>query len=568
LKRIPFYKKFPVILFCLVGFPLAAMAEPVKVAVLPFAIHAEKDYAFLQKGITEMMTSRISSPGKVAVVDPLSTAQAVEEAREHSGDSLALLVGARLKADFAIHGSITVLGDSVSIDAKMLDVTGTRPPMTFFKQTQGMGEVIPQINLMATEINSQVFGVQPPAHSPAPAAAAPQPPVASDQHRHPERLLQDGRFADPGVRPIGPPADQDGQPHPLNPAFATARGMQAGADEGFWKSRTYNYLINAIAVGDVDNDGLLETVVAAPDKIFIFRFSHGRQQTVAEIESGRYTRNISVDIADINGNGTPEIFVTAFSVAMNTLESYVLEFDGQAFRPIVEKSRYYFSVSEHPTLGKILLGQRQISNESTPFEAPVFQMEWDGAEYATTRQILPARLGNVLGLAYGDILNDGGESVAAYNPDDLLRVVSTNGKVQWTSSDNYGGTPLYFALPPPTPGDSPYQFYLPTRIRTADLQQNRKYEVLVANNQDTAGRRLAQRRLFNKGVVEALVWDGLGLTPAWRTRQFSGRIQDFLIADFNNDGTRNLLVALITKEGSIIFTDAQSTLVAFDLNIP
>lgn len=561
-------KKLLFVAICIAFLPAGVLAEPVKVAILPFDIHADRDYGFLQRGIVEMITSRISAPGQVAVVDPVSTTQAMETVQDHSGDSRALLVGARLKADYTIHGSITVLGDSVSIDAKMLDVTGTRPPLTFFRQTRGMGEVIPEINLMATEINSQVFGVQPPARPSAPDAAQAPAPATSDMHRHPERLLQEGRRSDPDVRPSGPLADADGRPHPLNPAFAVARGMQPGGDAGFWKSRTYNHMINAIAVGDVNNNGQLETVVAAPDKLFIYRFSHGRQQTVAEIDSGRFVRNISVDIADINGNGTPEIFVTAFSVAMNALESYVLEFDGQGFRPIVEKSRYYFSVSDHPTLGRILLGQRQISAESSPHEAPVFQMEWRGGQYELARQILPARMGNVLGLAYGDILNDGGESVVAYNPNDHLRVLSTTGKVEWTSSDTYGGTQLHFALPPPTPGDSPHQFYLPTRVRTADLLKDRTYEVLVASNQDSAGRRLAQRRIFNKGRIEALVWDGLGLTSAWRTREFTGRIQDFVVADFNNDGTLNLLAAVVTKEGSIIFTDAQSTLVAFDLNVP
>lgn len=562
-------------LLCSVCLPAAVAAEPVKVAILPFEILAEKDYTFLQRGIVQMLTSRLSSPGKVTVLDPEATARALATAGEASGERRARQVGETLQADYTIHGSLTVLGESVSIDAAMLDLSGNRAPMTFFKQTQGMGEVIPEINRMATEINSEVFGVAArpptPAVAPAPTPAptvggTPAPPV-SDMHRHPERLLEEARRMDPIRRPAGSRDDLDARPHPLNPAFAAAAGSQPGADAGFWKSQTYNHLINAVAVGDLDGDGMLETVVAAPDNLFIYRFAEGRQQTVAEIPAGRYVRNISVDVADINGNGTPEIFVTAFSVGLNAVASYVLEFDGQTFRTVVEKSRYYYSVVDHPTFGRILLGQLQLSDASTPFDAPIHQMVWNGQAYVPERQLLAGRLANLLGLAYGDILNEGGESYVAYDPKDRLRVITANGRVQHTSSDVYGGTPLYFAMPPLGPGDSPASFYLPTRIRTVDLDGNGRYEVLVAHNRDSAGRLLVEQRFFGKGTVEALSWDGLGLAPVWRTRQLSGRVQDFLVADFNNDGILNLLVVIIAKEGAIIFTDAQSALVAFELNV-
>ncbi len=179
--------------------PAAALAAPAKVAVIPFTIHSDRDYTFLQKGIVEMLTSRLSAPEKVQVIDPVSTEQAVAKESGLSGDKKAAAVGAKLNADYAIYGSLTVLGESVSIDAKLLDISGAKPPLTFFKQSQGMGQVIPQINQMANDINAQVFGVQPPAE-PMPATAAPSavvplptlpPPTAgADVHMHPEKLLK------------------------------------------------------------------------------------------------------------------------------------------------------------------------------------------------------------------------------------------------------------------------------------------------------------------------------------------------------------------------------------------
>ena len=63
----------------------------------------------------------------------------------------------RLNADFVLFGSLTVLGDSVSIDAKMVDITGGQPTMAFFDQSQDLGAVITKINQMAADINDKMF---------------------------------------------------------------------------------------------------------------------------------------------------------------------------------------------------------------------------------------------------------------------------------------------------------------------------------------------------------------------------------------------------------------------------
>jgi TolB-like protein len=547
-------RKWALIASIILCMPLAAAASPVQIAVLPFTINADKDYAFLQQAVADMLTSRLSAPGKVVVVDPALTRQATQALSGESGPSLARKAGAELQADYAVHGSITILGENVSIDAVTVDINGDRPPLTFFKQTQNLGGVIPQIDQLAAEINTRLLGAAP-APPAADAGSSPQaraPAAATpDIHVHPEKLLRSGQAETP--------APQTGA-RSLNPSFETA---EAGT---FWKSRNFSYLINAIDVGDVDGDGLLETVVATPDKIIVYRFAEGRQQTVAEIKAPRGLQNISVSIGDINGRGAPEIFVTALTASRNVLESYVLEFDGTAFKRIIEKSRYYYSVVQHHTLGALLLGQRQSSQSATPFDEPIYEMVWKGDDYIPDRRVLPGGRANILGLAYGDIMNEGGESFAGYDRFDFLRVTSSSGKIEWTSDRAMGGTLLSFALPPTSAGESESHFYLPVRLRSLDINRDGKLEVLAFRNEGGTGRGLGVRRWFSRSTIEALAWDGLGLTPVWQTRQLSGRIQDIVVADFNNDGRDNILAAVVSKEGSLILTDAQSSLIAFEIN--
>ena len=53
--------------------------EPKRVALFPFKVNAEKDLSFLRDGIFDMLSSRLSSPGKVEVLNRLDVETAIEK---------------------------------------------------------------------------------------------------------------------------------------------------------------------------------------------------------------------------------------------------------------------------------------------------------------------------------------------------------------------------------------------------------------------------------------------------------------------------------------------------------
>jgi hypothetical protein len=73
------------------------------------------------------------------------------------------------------------------------------------------------------------------------------------------------------------------------------------------------------------------------------------------------------------------------------------------------------------------------------------------------------------------------------------------------------------------------------------------------------------RRDFTNAHIEAFAWDGVGLAPAWSTRKMNGFIRDVQVADFDDDGRQELVIALVTKSGSIALTTPKSTLIAYEL---
>jgi TolB-like protein len=557
----------------IIGNAAAAVAAPARVAILPFDMHAEKDLTFLQEGIMDMLGSRIAYQDQVEVISKSETRAALESVKGFQGESRALLIGAKLKADYVLFGSITVFGESVSIDAKMVDVTSQKPPLPFFAQTRGMADVIPQINQFATDINAAVFGraapqrtvaAAPPSTGVAPSPAIPAAPVV-DPRMHPEKLLQSG------VTSGTPPQTQGqsaGQPYQApNPAFVAIEPVGGAGDNAptYWKSRSFKTLINGLAIADVDNDGRQEAVIATEKRLSIYRMENGRLIKVAEKAETRTSTYIGVDVADINGNGTPEIYVSSLGPKRASVDSFVMEFDGTDYKTIHGSDNWFYRVAKTVDRGTILMGQRMRAAENSIFYNPIREMQWQGSDLVPATQLLKGGKANLMGATYGDVTQSGQSSMIAYSKADRLRIYSATGEEIWEDAERTGGNMTYYNLPKVDPGQENKQ-YFPLRVQTADIDRNGKTEVLVALHEELTNNMLRSFRQFSKARIECKEWNGLALASKWKTQEFSGRASDFVVGDIDNDGSDELVVAVVAKEGSIIMTDAVSSIIAFDLN--
>jgi len=541
---------FIVLLFLMLSAGLSdAYADPQRVAVLPFQINAAADMSFLQNGITDMLESRLAWADKVELISRKRIEAISQTYQKRLNVRQARRIGKDLGADFILFGSVTIVGKNVSLDAKMADVSGVKATHLFSHQSEGMDDVIPKIDQFAAEINTELFGRN--VSKTQTAAAKPsQAKPEYDIHAHPEKLIEGG-FGN---------LDQNSP----NAGFIM---MQDGRKTGpqFWKSRDLRSAINGMDLGDVDGDGKLETVIVTPQQIHIYKYEEGRFYNSGSIARDKYKRYIGVDVADINGNGIDEIFVTALNSQRNMVSSFVLEFKNQAYEKLSKNDRFYYRVIDLPNRGKILLGQKSAGK---PFRGRIVEIIWDGSAYTAGDRIGRVRNNNIIGLAYGDVMNDGQNRIVAYNRADRIQILKQTGKPRWTSGDPYGGNMLYFAGEKKGAGDMVNPQYLPVRMRITDINNDGKYEVITARNHDIAFNLLKDFRRFNKSYLVSLSWDGIGLASVWKTRSISGRVSDFAIGDFDDDGVQELVASVVIKEGDIVMTKARSTIIAYDLIQP
>ncbi len=485
------------------GVPALANS-PVKIVVVPFKIHSEKDLSFLQNGIQNMLATRLTRDERIKLNNRAEVEKAIADFPEPLTKQNAHLLGQKLFSDYVVFGSLTVFGNSVSTDAVLIDVTTKEPVVTFNQSGESRGDVIPHVNMFSQQIREKLFG---------PVPATDEKPAVSQ-----------------AMTPVRPDA---GKPEP-----------------DFFKSRRMNMEMMSLAMGDVDGDGRVELVFLSPHDVFIYRYTAGRFVKVSEINEKSYNQFIRVDIGDINGNGKAEMFITNLSRTGSTLNSLVMEWDGTDYRKIVTRQNLFYRVIRTPEQGDRLLGQKY--NTKKVFEKGIHELIWNGEVYDTDRPYGPALNKNIYEFSYGDLLHKGRQIMASFSSTDRIRVMNPDGGLAWESADPYGGNYTYIAYHDEIDKDDEERYYLPQRIFVTDFDNNGKADFVVVKNKDTSSRVFGRFRMFRLGYLECLTWQGLGFEPLWRTPQISGYICDYGIGDIDGDGRKELVCGVVEQKDALI----------------
>lgn len=479
--------------------------EPVRVLVLPFTIHAEKDLSFLQRGIEKMLTSRISTGGNITVAGSGSADASQPITREH-----ALSEASGQSVDYVVFGSLTVFGESISTDAELIDVQKKKTVISFSRLGDSKDDALDHVNIFAGQVNEKLSGGT----------------VTPDK-------ISEGK---------------------------DVNSLAVQKTHYFWKSPSIKTRVTGMAVGDVDGDGKNETVLCGEKYIYIYRCAEDTFEKIAEVKRETYDRIIRVDTADINTNGKSEIFITNIRKKNNRLISYVLEWDGKNFKKIVEDSDWFFRVLN--SRGKdMLLGQKQtmgiVGQTHTtagvePFKGDIRELEWNNGQYETVKSLKLPKGICVYCFAMGDVMDSGEEMLITFTKREYLQILKLNGEEEWTSDESYGGNLVYLEVPSLYDTKETANFYLPQRIIFADLDRDGKNEVIVVNNKDVTRGVFSRARSFSSGRIQSFYWDTIGLQENWQTQKISGYISDYTVADINNDGRDELVFSVVTKDGKIL----------------
>ncbi len=318
--------------------------------------------------------------------------------------------------------------------------------------------------------------------------------------------------------------------------------------------------IQGLAMGDVTGDGQNDVVFTGDNTVFVYRLKDDRFIKIAEAKGRRQDNYVTIDVADINGNGRAEIFVTC--LANTALNSFVLEWQSNALRPLVTEADWYFRVLSVPGAGPLLLGQRrsmgftdaneyELDRSAGLFLAGIHKLHWQNGSYVPGPRLdIPKGL-NLYSFISGDIANDNTNMTVFFSENDSLRLLDPTGRMVWKSREPYGGSAAYLDYPTANTARMD-RFYLPQRILIADMDMDGKNEVVTVKNHDIGRRFLSRIRKFSNGWIEGLTWNKLTFAQQWRTSEIPGYISDYAAGDVDQDGQPELIFAVVQKEDGIM----------------
>ena len=110
-----------VILNLLIFTSLAQTAEVARVAVLPFEVYSNVRSADLEKIIAQDLSTHIAQEEQIAAVDHQTITTLLDKSTPTFSKSTLLGIAEKLEADFMVMGSVTKIGDNISIELYIIN---------------------------------------------------------------------------------------------------------------------------------------------------------------------------------------------------------------------------------------------------------------------------------------------------------------------------------------------------------------------------------------------------------------------------------------------------------------
>jgi outer membrane protein insertion porin family len=121
----------------LLFFQDAVAEEPKKIALFPFEVNSPGESNLIRQNISEGLIRGFSRSKQIRIIDPQQYLDLIKDKAPDEG--LARSVGGQIGADYVLTGGAFRIGDTLSLDARVVDIKGGKTLQDFY--TQGKGGV-------------------------------------------------------------------------------------------------------------------------------------------------------------------------------------------------------------------------------------------------------------------------------------------------------------------------------------------------------------------------------------------------------------------------------------------
>jgi outer membrane protein insertion porin family len=137
--------------------PSAFAQQAVKLAVLPFQINASPELAYLNESLPEMLGQKLRDM-EIPTVDQNELDRIIEEQQIMELDlQTARDIALLSSAQYAVYGSFSQIGESLSLDVRLVEAFGLKESKAIFVVKEGLINLLPAIDELAEKIGQELL---------------------------------------------------------------------------------------------------------------------------------------------------------------------------------------------------------------------------------------------------------------------------------------------------------------------------------------------------------------------------------------------------------------------------
>jgi hypothetical protein len=357
--------------------------------------------------------------------------------------------------------------------------------------------------------------------------------------------------------------DQPPSDSPLNPNFLVTQESKV-LDGTLWFGDYFPEQLVGLDVGDADGDGRNEIVYVTTRNLYLGRRSGGALEQLVIYNAPSSLTFLSVDFFDTDGDGRQEIIVSAQNNSKNPSSMIFSYTGGKTLNILAQYISWYLRVYG-PVDGKILAAQKGGTSSVSAFSGPVYNASFADGKISTTGQVaLPFGV-NLFHFNMGSLGKEGRSFIATISPAEHLRLFSGPSKSDQITqkSSAFNSTHNHIDLKTSNKA-TPDATYLPSRIVIADIDLDGGNDIIVSRNSRSGVPSLKNLRSFDGGLIEAYKYANVNLTPFFTsTNILPGPAVDYQLADFDNNGTKDLVVGVLITQGEGMLADSRSIIISY-----
>ncbi len=306
----------------------------------------------------------------------------------------------------------------------------------------------------------------------------------------------------------------------------------------FLHKQDFGFEIVDFAIGDVNGNGEKEYVLLDPYKVNIYRREkNGMFRKITHWKGEReFDKFLAVDVADLNGNGIDEIFVT--NQTGSVLSSFVLEANPKKKRmeKIWEDQSLYFRAIQTSGSDKKIIAQSP--GFTTPFEDGIKIVEYKNGGFKLGPDLPLPKVYQIkwilFGLTQANLSSKKGLETIILDKDYHLRVYSSSGRLLEKSDDYYGHDPRIMdlgerpqAITGMVGGDTGVHF----RGRLEFIQQGDSRYLLIPRNHRLGGQFVDKFVTVNNSSLIILEVSPAGFIKFVETAKQKGYLASYRVLD-------------------------------------